>query len=62
MQATQSLTIDTQDEDVLIAVRALGDMRGTGLVGHTPRSASSSYWETNTNGMSFIMSALFPSL
>jgi hypothetical protein len=45
----QRFAIDTQDEDVLMVVRALGDMRGTGLVGHTPRSTIA-YWDTATVG------------
>ncbi|KAG8935976.1 hypothetical protein FRC02_005172 [Tulasnella sp. 418] len=64
----KSSIIDTQDEDVLIAVRALGDMRGTGLVGDTPsfggsgvKEPPSRYWE-HSGGASFSSIQPTPSL
>lgn len=52
-QAATSSIIDTHDEKVLIAVSALGDMRGTGLavdndMGPGP-SSSSAYWDRGTH-------------
>lgn len=48
-QAATSTIIDTHDEKVLIAVSALGDMRGTGLAVDNDMvagpSSSSAYWD-----------------
>ncbi|KAG8907667.1 hypothetical protein FRB99_002745 [Tulasnella sp. 403] len=44
----RSAIIDAEDEKVLIAVSALGDMRGTGLVGGSePGPSSARYWDTS---------------
>ncbi|KAG9017114.1 hypothetical protein FRB90_001718 [Tulasnella sp. 427] len=63
---TTSTIIDTHDEKVLIAVSALGDMRGTGLAVDNEMvagpSASSAYWDRAARSRATASIAPTPSL
>ncbi|KAG8951818.1 hypothetical protein FRC04_005510 [Tulasnella sp. 424] len=65
-QAATSSIIDTHDEKVLIAVSALGDMRGTGLAVDNDMvpgpSSSSAYWDRGTHSRVTTSIAPTPSL